>query len=580
VTIFKDCAPADPRALWDNHWIHICDDLERHHAGVLGIHSSQKEVQDYGLYFIDQLLAQSRSGKRLHDWDSMPQIMGDWAARAGNPLFREQLQYNLEDQGRLAQGHIGSLNLRQQTAFEQISTAVTDKTGKTFFLHGPGGTGKTYLYNTLCYHLRSQGMIVLCVASSGIAALLLMGGCTSHSRFKIPIPIHESSVCSISKRSHFAELIQKTDLVIWDETPMQHKHVMKTVDHTFRDLRGSDNPFGGLSVVFRGDFQQLLPVIVKGSRAQVVGGCMQRSFLWRSFTVLHLQQSMRLNDVVQEEADFAKWQLDVGHGQHTDEDCNITLPERFMCREYTVDSLIDTIYPGITAPHHDPDSYFSDVDSLNEAILQRFPGDIHTFHSADFIPNSEQTGKGDPMLNYPVEYLNKINCFGMLLAKLELKVGCPVIMLKNLDAAHGVCNGSRRILTNCRNRVLEVKLLTEHHAGDKVFIPRIYNQPSDNQNALKFTRKQFPVCLRFSMTVNKSQGQSVKHVGLDLRSPVFTHGRGHLCSHMGVVACVHTWAFYVAVSRVTSVGNIKAIEGEEEKERKTKNVVYKEVLLN
>jgi hypothetical protein len=65
------------------------------------------------------------------------------------------------------------------------------------------------------------------------------------------------------------------------------------------------------------------------------------------------------------------------------------------------------------------------------------------------------------------------------------------------------------------------------------------------------------------MTINKSQGQSVKHVGLDLRSPVFTHGQ-----------------FYVAVSRVTSVGNIKAIVGEEEKERRTKNVVYKEVLLN
>lgn len=148
---------------------------------------------------------------------------------------------------------------------------------------------------------------------------------------------------------------------------------------------------------------------------------MQRSFLWRSFTVLHLQQNMRLNTAVQEEADFARWQLDVGHGQHTDEDCTITLPEHFMCRENTVDSLIDTIYPGITALHH-PDSYFSehtilsglnfDVDSLNKAILQRFPGDIHTFHSANFIPNSEHTGEADSMLNYPVEYLNKINCSG------------------------------------------------------------------------------------------------------------------------------------------------------------------------
>jgi ATP-dependent exoDNAse (exonuclease V) alpha subunit len=64
------------------------------------------------------------------------------------------------------------------------------------------------------------------------------------------------------------------------------------------------------------------------------------------------------------------------------------------------------------------------------------------------------------------------------------------------------------------------------------------------------------------MTINKSQGQSVKHVGLDLRSPVFTHGQ-----------------FYVGVSRVTSRNNIKVIWDEEDREGKTKNIVYSEVLL-
>ena len=71
--------------------------------------------------------------------------------------------------------------------------------GEIFFLHGAGGTGKTFLYNTLCYHLRSQDKIVLCVASSGIDSLLLQGGCTAHSCFKIPIPFYESSVCNILK---------------------------------------------------------------------------------------------------------------------------------------------------------------------------------------------------------------------------------------------------------------------------------------------------------------------------------------------------------------------------------------------
>ena len=108
------------------------------------------------------------------------------------------------------------LNPDQQAAFEKITLAITNNTGQLFFLHGPGGTGKTFLYNTLCYHLHSQQKIVLCIASSGIAALLLKGGRTAHSAFKIPIPCHESSICGFSKNSQLGELICHTNLgPIW-----------------------------------------------------------------------------------------------------------------------------------------------------------------------------------------------------------------------------------------------------------------------------------------------------------------------------------------------------------------------------
>ena len=90
-------------------------------------------------------------------------------------------------------------------------------------------------------------------------------------------------------------------------------------------------------------------------------------------------------------------------------------------------------------------------------------------------------------------------------------------------------------MTRCRNRVLEVELLSSDHAEQKVFIPRINCQPTEDQISFKFLRRQFPVRLCFSMTINKSQGQTVKHVGLDLRSAVFTHGQ-----------------FYVGVSRASA----------------------------
>ena len=572
VTILKDCAPANPTALWQSFALNICDDLKRHPIFLArDAEPPEEEILDYGLYLIDQLLRQS--GKTLADWD-MPQVERDWGIilQNQNPLILEQRSYDVVEQAELAEECINSLNPDQRSAFDKIIAAITNSTGETFFLHGAGGTGKTYVYNTLCYHLRSQGKIVLCVASSGIAALLLKGGRTVHFLFKVPINLHEASFCTISKNTHLAALICLADLVIWDEAPMQHRHVMEAVDRTFRDLRNSDKPFGGLTVVFGGDFQQILPVVIKGARPQVVGACLQRSRLWSDITVLHLHQNMHLNTHIQEEANFAKWQLEVGHGEHTDDAFNIPLPQQFWCPQNTVDSLIHSIYPDIHLPGH-PNNYFSErvilsctndtVNKLNDTILAKFPGPEKLFPSVDFIPTSEQTGEDDPLLNYPVEYLNAINCGSLPLSKLKLKVGCPVMVLKNLDAANGVCNGSRGILTRWRNRVLEVKLLTGDHAGETVFIPRISNQPSDEQNAFKFTRRQFPIRLCFSMTINKSQGQSVKFVGLDLRSPAFTHGQ-----------------FYVAVSRVTSVSNLKVIWNEEVEEGKTQNVVYKEVLLN
>ncbi len=199
---------------------------------------------------------------------------------------------------------------------------------------------------------------------------------------------------------------------------------------------------------------------------------------------------MCLDTNFEEEANFARWQLEVGHGQYTDDSCNITLPDHFHCPENTEDSLLNTIYPDIHISGH-LDQYFSEriilssmnnkVNELNETVLAKFPGPSQLFPSVDFIPISKQLGEDDPLLNYPVEYLNEINCGTLPLAKLELKIGCPVMVLKNLDAPNGVCNGSRGILTRHSNRVLEVRLLTGQQAGQTVFISRVANQPGEDE---------------------------------------------------------------------------------------------------
>jgi hypothetical protein len=569
VIVLRECAPSDPLALWMQFREKICDDL-RHalQRRNLRVNPTEEEVFDYGLYLIDRIL--QVSNQSLREWPMLPYPVGNWAELIGNPLIREQ-RYNVDEQAALAAENIPKLNQEQHSAFDEIVKAVDEQSGQTFFLHGAGGTGKTFLYNILCFHFRSQAKIVVCVASSGIAALLLIGGRTAHSCFKIPLKIHEESVCSFPKNGELADLLRMTDLIIWDEAPMQHRHIHECVNRTFQDVRGNDKPFGGIVVVFGGDFKQILPVIVKGSRAQVVGANLQRSHLWHSITVLRLTQNMRLNTANNIERQFAEWQLRVGHGDFTDPSDNITLPDHFHCPENTVESLIDTIYPGVsTTPQ--PDQYFAnrtilcsrndDVHELNKKILDSFPGDEKIYLSADSIPAGDGNGEqGDLM--YPVEYLNTIQCSGLPLHKVTLKIGCPVMVLRNIDPSQGICNGTRGVVTRMQSRVIEIRLLTGEFKGKKAFVPRMNINPQDTQIPFEFNRRQFPINLCFTMTINKSQGQSVANVGLNLQSSVFTHGQ-----------------LYVGISRVTASQNIKAIWEENNPNSVTKNIVYPEVIID
>ncbi len=156
------------------------------------------------------------------------------------------------------------------STYETILNVVTNKKGKLFFVHGSGGTDKTFVWTTLLSHLRGQGKIMLVVASSRIASLLLLGGRTAHSRFKIPIDIHDELTCNITQQMKVAKLVRKVDLIIWDEALMMHCRTFEAIDRTLCDLMQLDDAqatekiFGGKTVVLGGDFRQILLVVPKG----------------------------------------------------------------------------------------------------------------------------------------------------------------------------------------------------------------------------------------------------------------------------------------------------------------------------
>ncbi|XP_027093476.1 ATP-dependent DNA helicase PIF1-like [Coffea arabica] len=147
------------------------------------------------------------------------------------------------------------LNSNQKLAYDLIIKACSSLEGQAFFVDDFGGTDKTFLYRALLATLRSQNHVALAVATFGIAASILPGVRTAHSRFKIPLDFSKTKSCQLSKQSSAAKLISESKLILWDEASMAKRDTIEAFDKLLKDLMDSDLPFGGKVIVFCGDFR-------------------------------------------------------------------------------------------------------------------------------------------------------------------------------------------------------------------------------------------------------------------------------------------------------------------------------------
>ena len=192
-----------------------------------------------------------------------------------------------------------------------------------------------------------------------------------------------------------------------------------------------------------------------------------------------------------------------------------------------LNTLINRIYPGIGNPKVQDDQYFlehiilcsrnNEMHNINEAILQQFNpvpnAEVYMLRSVDSVSEEDRIHHA-----YPVEFLQQLNSSGLPPTLLCLKVGCPVILLRNLDPGEGPCNGTRMVVLNVRRKVLQCRIISKDRRfrGKVVLIPRIRLLSNADTLPVPLKRLQFPVRLAFAITINKSQEQSVEYIGINL----------------------------------------------------------------
>ncbi|XP_034839966.2 uncharacterized protein [Maniola hyperantus] len=471
-------------------------------------------------------------------------------------LGREQTEYNRNTLRDFVNDWLPKLSPEQNEIFEFVNKLVTNQSfrgtqNSAIFIDGPGGTGKTLILNVITAHVRGNlNGIVLCTASSGIAAQNHENGTTAHSMFRFPLNlVDDLEYWNITNGSQRAELIFNANVIIFDEAPMAHKWLIHLLERSLRDLMKNDKIFGGKIIIFAGDYRQIPPVVVHArSNSDVFNASVKSSPIWQKLKTFSLITSQRCRD----DSEFSEFLLKLGSNQltsvtlHTNRTVENLINLSIISFVLELDDLIDFVYPNVVL--NEPDvcvhrailsTHNASVYEINAKILELLPEDPLHFYSIDEVvsDNADQIFLG-------VDALNRMHPKGIPEHDLTLKVGCVCMIMRNLNFSDKLVNGTKVIVVNTSPRLITVR---KPGLSDDYLIPRIiFKAPIETGSPIEMCRRQFPLQVCYAMTIHKSQGQTICRVGVDLRSDVFSHGQ-----------------LYVALSRVQHRQNIKILVNKE-----------------
>ena len=366
---------------------------------------------------------------------------------------------------------------------------------------------------------------------------------------------------------------------------MATRKMINCIDRSLKEILDKTKPFGGVTVVFSGDWRQCLPVVPRAGKAEILRETIKETDVWQHVETFQLTQNMRLKSGVNKKdaakiAQFADYLLKVGEGREETfpeigEDM-IMIPEELKSKAETLDQFCDEIFPNMNEivgqglHSDDPTNAWTEwlmdraiivptnneANDINKICIEKFPGKERVYKSFDKANNCKEEH------NYPTEFLNSILVSSIPPHEIKLKVGSPFMLIRTLDPVNGHINGTRYIVKALTDRIIHGEIAHPlKFKGNEIFIPRILFHPKDKTITFEFERKQFPIRSCFALTSNKCQGQSYKRVGIYMKKEFFSHGQ-----------------LYVAMSRVRHPDCLSIFKDKSSNQDYMKNVVFKEIL--
>jgi ATP-dependent exoDNAse (exonuclease V) alpha subunit len=375
------------------------------------------------------------------------------------------------------------------------------KAGKNVFLTGSAGSGKTYVINQYIKYLKARKIPVAVTASTGIAATH-MNGMTIHAWSGIGIKnrLTRSDLISMESKKYLKEHLEKAQVLIIDEISMLHKDQLDMVNMVLKHFKNNDTSFGGIQVIFSGDFFQL-PPIGDGPTSQKFA-FMSPSWVEAQLSLCYLTEQYRqddniLNNILNE----------IRSGAITEDS-----REKLLNAQHTI--LDNNWSPTKLYTHN------IDVDRINAEHLDNLEGKLKRFKASS---------KGNDKLL--MSFKKSVPAATII----ELKIGAKVMFVKNNPEA-GYINGSLGEVTKYSDvgfpiiKLLNGKTITANQDTWSI---------DDDKGKSLATYNQIPIRLAWAITVHKSQGMTLDAAEIDL-SKTFEKGQG-----------------YVALSRLKNLANLQ-----------------------